>query len=293
MRKTIVGTLALFLVAGAIPLVAQDDGARPAPNVLQIFREVVKPGRGSAHEKVEVGWPRAFRNSKNSPHYLAMTSITGPSEAWFLSGYASYEAWEKQTKAEQSDAALNAELSRLSTADGELLDNVRSVTARFRDDISLRPALNIGAYRYLNVVTVRVRPGMQSKFVEMRKMIKAAHEKAGLKDYYSIFEVQSGMPGPTYLVFIPMKSLKEADEAGPLHSGAAYQEALGGEEGTKKLAELAAAAVINNESAIFAFNPKMSVPPPEYALADAEFWNPKPVMAATPKAKTTAVVKKD
>ncbi len=49
---------------------------------------------------------------------------------------------------------------------------------------------------------------------------------------------------------------------------------------------------MNNEAAIFALNPKMSNPPPEYALVDTGFWNPKPVMAANPKAKTTAENKK-
>jgi hypothetical protein len=291
MKKLAIGALCLFVLSAALPLIAQDDGARPAPNVLQIFREVVKPGRNAAHEKVEMGWPKAFQNSKNPSHYIGMVSITGPSEAWFVAGYPSYEAWEQETKAQQADASLTAATDRLSATDGELLESVRSITAHFRDDLSHRPPLNIGAYRYLNVITVRVRPGNVDKFVEARKMIKAAHEKAGMKDYYSVFEVQSGMPGPSFMIFIPMKSLKEADEAGPLHTSAAYKEALGGEDGQKKLGELASAAVMFNESAIFAFNPKMSVAPPEYSLADPTFWNPKPVMASA-KAKTTASAKK-
>ena len=291
MNKLATGALCLFVLSAAVPLVAQDDGARPAPNVLQIFREVVKPGRNATHEKVEMGWPKAFRNSKNPSHYIGMVSITGPSEAWFVAGYPSYEAWEQETKAQQADAALSSEMDRLSATDGELLESVRSVTAHFREDLSHRPLINIGAYRYMDVFTVHVRPGHVDKFVEARKIIKAAHEKAEMKDYYSVFQVDSGMPGPTFLVLIPMKSLKEADEAGPLHTSAAYKEALGGEDGQKKLGELTAAAVAYNEGAIFAFNPKMSVAPPDFSLADAAFWNPKPVMAST-KAKTAASAKK-
>lgn len=286
MKKSLMGTLALLVLAS--PLVAQqDDGARPAPKLLQIYREIVKPGRNAAHEKIEMGWPKAYRASKSPARYLAMTSITGQNEAWFTSGYDSYEAWEKQTKAEQADATLTAELSRLSTADGEHLEGWRSLTALFREDLSHRPALNIGSYRYLNIVTIRVRPGLQSKFAEARKAIKAAHEKAGLKDYYSIFEVQSGMVGPTFMIFIPMKSLKEADEARVMHASAAYQEALGGEEGNKKIGELNTAAIISNESTILAFSPKMSNPPEYYSIGNAEYWNPKP---AAPKA---APAKKD
>jgi hypothetical protein len=292
MRKVAMGVLGAFLMAGVLPAVAQDDGARPAPKLIQIYREMVKPGRGAAHAKLEAGWPKAYKASKNSAHYLAMTSITGPNEAWFVSGYDSYEAMEKQTKAEESDTALSAELSRLQAADGEFLESTRSITARFREELSLRPPLNMGSYRYLSVTTIRVRPGMGSKFIELRKIIKAAHEKAGMKDYYSVFEVQSGMSGPAFLIFVPMKSLKEVDEAGPLHTSAAYREALGGDDGEKKMTELASAAVMSNEGAIFGFSPKMSVPPPEYLSGNADYWNPKPTMAATPKAKTTAAVKK-
>jgi hypothetical protein len=293
MRKVAMGVLGALLIGIGLPLLAQEDGAGPAPNIIQIGREMVKPGRGAAHEKVEAGWPKAYKASKNSAHYLAMTAMTGPNEAWFISGYDSYEAMEKQNKAEASDPVLSAELTRLQIADGEFLESTRTITAHYRPDLSMRPSINMGSYRYINVVTTRVRPGTQTKFVEMRKAIKAAHEKAGMKDYYSVFEVQSGMTGPVYLIFIPMKSLKEADEAGPLHDSAAYKEALGGDDGQKKMAELASTAIVSNESAIFSFSPKMSVVPPAFlAGGNADYWNPKPMMAATPKAKTTASVKK-
>lgn len=282
MKKCLMGACALTLLVSTA--FAQGDGAMPAPKLLQIFRETVKPGRNAAHEKLEAGWPKAYKASKSPAQYLAMTSMTGPNEAWYVSGYDSYEAWEKQSKAEMADSALAAETMRLSTADGEMLDNVRSVTALFREDLSLRPALNIGSYRYMNVVTVRVRPGFQGKYAEARKMIKAAHEKSGLKDYYSIFEVQSGMTGPAFLIFIPMKSLKEADDARMMHNSAAYKEAMGGDEGDKKMTEMATAAIISNESAIFAFSPKMSSAPANYSMGGNEdYWNPKPVMAMKPK----------
>lgn len=287
MKKFAMGACALILLVSAA-WAQNDDGAMPAPKLLQIYREVVKPGHGAAHEKVEVGWPKAYKASKASARYLAMTTLTGQSEAWFTSGYDSYEAWEKQMKAERADSTLSAELSRLSAADGEHIEGWRSITARFREDLSLRPALNIGSYRYINVVIIRIRPGTQSKFVDARKMIKAAHEKAGLKDYYSVFELQSGMVGPAYMIFIPMKSLKEVDESAGLHTSAAYREALGGEEGSQKLAELTAASINSNESILLEFSPKMSNPPDNYTKGgNAEYWTPKP---AAPKA---AAAKKD
>lgn len=283
MKKTAASVLGLCMFAAALPALAQkNDGARPAPKVIQIWREVVKPGRGPAHEANEAAWAKTYRSSKTPPRYIAMTTIAGPTEAWFVGGHESFDAIEKQMKAEEGDAALTAQTNRLSATDGEMLENVRVIIARFRDDLSHRPSLNIGDYRYMHVITVRVRPGTQGKFTELRKIIKAAHEKNAMTDYFSVFEVQSGMAAPTYLVFIPMKSLKEMDETGPLHTSAAYVEAVGGEEGQKKMAEISNTAILNTESMVFRFNPKMSVPMPEYAIGNEEFWNPKP---ASTKAK--------
>ena len=95
MKKVVFLCLAacLFFSTTLIAL-AQEKAPSGPPKVIQIIREEVKPGKGAAHEKVEVGWPRAFANAKSPTHYLAMTSVTGPSEAWFVTGFNSLAAWE-------------------------------------------------------------------------------------------------------------------------------------------------------------------------------------------------------
>lgn len=285
MKNCTVTLLIVGLALTAMPLLAQNAGEQPAPKILQIVIEDVKAGHGAAHEMTETGWPKAYSGSKAPINYMAMTAITGGSEAWFVTGFPSMEAWEKQRRAEEADATLSAELTRLSAADSEHISSIHNVVGRFREDMSHRPPLNIGNYRYINVVKVRVRPGQVSKFVEARKMVKAAHEKAGLTDYYSVFEVVSGMPAPTFLIFIPMKSLAEADAAPGLHTSAAYKEAMGGDLGDQKINDLITASVIDNEGTIFAFSPKMSLPTPEVVAAAPEFWSPKPLVAAAPTGK--------
>ena len=52
MRRNLTGGLALLFLSTALPLIAQDKGAMPAPRIIQIFRETVKPGHNAAHEKV-------------------------------------------------------------------------------------------------------------------------------------------------------------------------------------------------------------------------------------------------
>ena len=80
-------SLALGTLVFLSPLyqaLAQPPTSPSPPKVLRIYREEVKPGKVAAHEKVEVGWPQAFTKANYAVHYLAMTSMAGPYEAWFI-----------------------------------------------------------------------------------------------------------------------------------------------------------------------------------------------------------------
>lgn len=272
--------LALLLGASApVALQAQDSAAGGPPKVLQIFVESVKPGKGAAHEKVEVGWPQAFRKAKWPSHYLAMTSMTGPSEAWFMSGYDSFEAWEADQKHVEQTPSLQRELDRLSLQDGELLTGTKGIVALYREDLSYRPNIKLGEMRYFTVTTFTLRPGYDSAFADIRKLVQAGHDKTKMDEHWAMFQVVSGMPGSTYLLFLPMKTLKEADVGQEIH-GKPYLDALG-DDGRRQLREFARAGYANVESNLFAFSPKMSYPSKELAAADPAYWNPP--VAAAPK----------
>jgi hypothetical protein len=250
------------------------------PKVLQIFVESVKPGKGAAHEKVEIGWPAAFRKAKWPTHYLAMTSTTGPGEAWFLSGYDSYAALETDQKNVEKTPALSRELERLSTVDGELLAGTRGILATYRPDLSYRPEVDIATMRYFALTIMTLKPGYDSAFADTRKVVHAGHEKANMDEHWAMYQVASGMPGSTYLLLIPMKSLQEADVAQESH-GKPYGDALG-ETGRQQLREFARTAMASSETKLFAFSPKMSYPSDQWVASDPSFWAPKPVAAAKP-----------
>ncbi|MGH9580275.1 MAG: hypothetical protein ACRD2R_04720, partial [Terriglobales bacterium] len=91
----------------------------------------------------------------------------------------------------------------------------------------------------------------------------------------------AGPSSGLYLIFIPMKSMAQMDQAPAIH-GKAYHDALG-EEGEKKLDDFAAQGVESSEGQLFMFSPKMSYPPQKWIDADPDFW--KPVSAAKPAAK--------
>src|ERR1700739_1379086 len=92
---------------------AQDDGTTGPPKVLMIVREMMKPGRnGMTHEKTEGAYVAAIKANHLDIHYLAMTSLSGPSRALFFSGYPSVAAWEEESKALDKNAAGAAALDR-------------------------------------------------------------------------------------------------------------------------------------------------------------------------------------
>src|SRR5436305_4069569 len=100
MKRTAVQIIAAGLcLSGASLIHAQSQ--EPA-RLLRIFREDIKSGRGSAHEKVEAAYARTFAKS-NYPAYIALDGMTGSSQAWFLERYDSYEEMGKAIHLAQSE----------------------------------------------------------------------------------------------------------------------------------------------------------------------------------------------
>jgi hypothetical protein len=286
MKKIFLSVCAIGLLLGvAGQALAQAPGSMPPgpPKVLQIFREEVKVGKGAAHEKFETGYVRAFAKAKWPTTYLAVTSTTGPSEAWFLTRYDSFEAWEKDQRATEKNAALQAELTQLGEKDAEFISGGRSIVLFYREELSYHAVVSIPEMRYFRIVTFRVRPGHDADFAEAVKTVSAAYDKTNLPVHWATFQVYAGMPSGTYLAFVPMKSLKEVDDA--LAHLKEFQ-AAEGEEGMKKLQKISSEAYQLVDSNIYAFSPKRSYVSKEFAAVDPDFWTPKP--AAKPAAGAPA-----
>ena len=285
--KRVLSFLTLCLSFVAVPIVsAQDAGNTPPPNFIQIIREEVKPGKGAAHEKWETGYPRAFSKSAYPVNYTALVTIFGPSEAWFVARYDSFAQREQVDKFMSGHSALLAETDRLDGTDGDFLTGIRTIMARYRADLSHRPGVNIPRMHYFSVAIVRIRPGHNMDFENARKMIKAAHEKVGLKDNHSVYQVVTGMPAGTFLIITPYRSLADVDGMPQIH-GKEYQDAIGA-DGEKKLQEWASSGTLSAETMYFEADPKMSYPSKEAIAADPEFWAPKPAMAAPAMKKPAA-----
>jgi len=270
-------TPALAQVASATP------SPTPLPKILGIYREEVRPGKVPAHAANEAAWAAALAKGQAPDHWLAATSVAGPTEAWFFTAFDSWDALQKQQDAMADNAAMTAEDDKFNALDGDLLSRTSRIVASYRPAISYQPEVSLPTMRYMAIDVVRVKPGKGREFVEAWKATIDAHNTAKMDEHWAVYQVTAGQPDGTFLFIYPMKSLTEIDKAGPMHADAAYRDAVG-ESGRIRMNDMYAACVETSQRLVFALNPKMSVLDKQWAETDS-FWTPKPVPAAAMAAK--------
>jgi hypothetical protein len=274
--KTIASCLlgATLLSTGLSLAAAQEapEGTTPPPKILVIDREFLKPGKGgAAHEKTESAFVQAFARSKWPTHYFAANSLTGKNRTLFFIPYPSFEAWEKDSMAQQKNATLSAAVDRAALADGDLLSETDAGVFTYNEDQSLRGPVDIAHMRYFEISLYRVRPGHRKEWADIVKLVKQAYDKIP-DTHWAVYEAAYGQEDVTYLVIIPMKSAAEIDKS--MEQDKKFVEAMG-EDGMKKLSELESSAVEFTQTNLFQFSPAMSYPPDAWVKADPDFWKPK------------------
>ncbi len=271
--------LGLSLVLGCALIAAAQDESQgmttPPPKVMVIFREFVKPGRDAAHDRSESAFVAAMDRAKWPTHYFAAQSLTGKPRVLFLTGYDSFEAWEKDNMAMEKDAKLSEELGKSAAIDGQLLDSVDQGAFTYDEDQSLRAPVDIARMRYFEVSLYVVRPGHRKDWSDLVKLVMAAYEKIPDSHWAMYDEAYGPGDGAEYVVFTPLKSLAQVDQE--FTEDKDFIAAMG-EDGMKKLGELETAAVESEQSNLFRFNPKMSYPPDAWVKEDPGFWKPKAEM---------------
>jgi hypothetical protein len=249
-----------------------------------IYREEVRPGKGPAHAANEAAWATAFAKGQAPIRWLGMTSVAGPTEAWFLSGYPSWEAFERTEAEMDANVGFTADEDRFSANESDLLSRTSAIVASYRPELSYQSNVNLPQMRYMEVEIFRVKPGHGGEFSETWEAIVAAHGKAKVDEHWAVYQVTAGMPSGTFMFFYPLKSLAEIDKAGPMHAAAAYRDAVG-ESGRARQREMNVNAVESSQRLVFQLSPKMSILDKEWIDGDPSFWTPKPPPAPPAKKK--------
>ncbi len=239
--------LVVALLAASTCISAQDP---PSP-IIYIYREQIKPGRIAAYTQIEEAAAR-FCARANCPNpYFAITSITGPNEAWWINGFASIDAMEEVWRAYGANQEIAQELNSVAERKAHLAFPGTNLTARFREEMSFAPSI---APRFLSITVLHLRPGHSAAFRSMRIPFKSILERAGHPQW--VYQVTSGTEDDTFLIVTPARTMQEIySTPTPLDRNDA-------------VADL----VVSSETRLYAISPVMSMPAPSWVEADPDFW---------------------
>jgi hypothetical protein len=285
MSRVLRTTVLLLLAIGGTAVAAFAQGLPTSqPGLLYLVREEVKVGHVADHPKVEAGWPAAFEKAKSPYYYVALASLSGTPEVWFVAPFENHAAFGDSLKRESEDAALSAELDRLSRADAEHVTSVRQIQAVARKELSHGEFPDVAKQRFYEISIFRVKPGHESGFVDAAKAYGAAAGRGAPDVNYRVYQVIAGMPEPTYLIFSSVVSFGDFDKM--MTSSEATMKAATDDE-RKTLQTFLADGVYSTETFRFRLDPAMSYVPKEVRDSDPAFWAPKKPMAKPAPKPTT------
>ena len=270
----------LLVSAGLVSVPALHAQSRGDDSkVLTIQREFTKPGKdGASHEMTEAGFIRAVQANKGNIHYIALTSLSGPNRALFVSGYSSLAAVDAERKSMPS-AALAA-MDKAMVSDGDVLSQTDESVWLRRDDLSTNVSGPPVGMRMLEISEFVVKPGHTHEFEQLAKMYTDAAKNIP-EFHWTCYQMAYGRAeGPTYLVLTALKSGGDADAE--FGAGRKFAEAVG-EDGMKKISELEAASVASEDTNLFLVSPKMSIPTDAMLKGEPDFWRPKSAASAAAK----------
>ena len=272
MMKNTIGLAAALALGVANSVLAQTGLPTTQPNLLHIFREEVKVGHAAEHERVEVGWPAAYEKAKSPYYYLALVSLTGAPEAWFVAPYESHQAQGESMKFDRGDGVLGAELARLQRADADHLTSARSIHAIARKELSHGNFPEMPKQRFFEITTFRVRPGHGEAFAAAAKLYGAAVTRSGATTSFRVYEVVAGMPGPTFLVFSSVTAFADFDKV--MSNDDTIMKAFTADD-QKAFQKFFTEGLIGSDTQRFELSPHMSYVSAEVRATDPAFWMPK------------------
>lgn len=285
--RLLLGVLSLSAAGAA----AQEPPPGPPP-VLVISREEIKPGSMGAHEK-QVGSYMALFNRANVGGYrIGLAPISGDdNQVLYLEGYASFAELEatrkKSDETFSASPALQAELDGLEARTGPMHSSQKTALAVFREDLSYRPLKmdEVAKARYFNVTVTHAKVGRGVDYTAYTKQFNAAREKAKLDEHSAVYQVLSGAPPGTFVTFTVNRSLTEWDTftKNIQARNKTIDEALGGDVVAAQRRDMAEQIIAESKSSLYAVNPKISRPSPQFAGYDPGFWSPKPAAAKETK----------
>src|SRR5437588_2371728 len=145
-------TVRMLALFSALSIAAAAQIPAEPPKVLRLVREIVKPGKAAAHEKLATISAHAMARWKYPVNLLALSALTGDEEGWTLESHDSFASVENAETFIEKSPALKWSLGQYEAQDGELVSARRRMLAAYRKDLSYRGeqlAQNLPKMRYM------------------------------------------------------------------------------------------------------------------------------------------------
>jgi hypothetical protein len=217
---------------------------------VNIYREQVKPGRMAKVVQIEEAAARFCAKMSCPNPYLAITSITGPTELWWINGFDSVETMEKVLHVYSADNQITQYLNSVAESKADFVFPGINFLARFRDDLSLSASTTFAYARYISITVAQVRPGQSATFEKARQTLRAAQQRTGRTQW--VYQVTSGTEDGTYIIMTPGRTILEVRAFATLddHSD----------------------SLATSETRLYAVTPSLSMPAQSWIEADPDFW---------------------
>lgn len=247
--------------------------ATAPPKLVLLVHQQFQFGKAGARQKLEVAMSRACDRLTVPNSWIDLESITGLPEALSFDPFDSFDGVDKAFLAWGQIFAAHPDLARMQGEIDVTLSSQRTLIAVRRDDLGFRVnEIDLSKAHFIRVLEVRLHPGHESDFVEAFKTLSAAHERINSDIPWVVYQVNVGLPSPSFLVFVPMIALRQNEDL--LARRMSLQEAEG-EEGFQRMQQIARDAYAATESNLYAVSPEMSHVSREFAEGDPAFWTPK------------------
>jgi hypothetical protein len=281
MNKTCSLFLGMFLAASCVTTAAAQDQSPTAvkpPKYIQIVVEYVKPGKGGlAHDKTESAYVAANQKLKFPINYWAYNAMSGKSRAIYISGFDSFGELGKAMKAFDSPGVAST-FEPINVADGELLQDTKTLLFSYDADISLRPEIDLLHHRFLEADILHVKSGHTKEFFDLAKAWVAVGQKAGPSAHWACFHAEYGEDTGYYVCLTTDNSLDDVDKAGADFSKIYDAQS---EAEKQRLRDLRSSALDEDRTELYSVNPAQSYVPADFGKLDP-FWKAKGT--AAPKA---------
>jgi hypothetical protein len=269
-----VAAFVLICVGGATG--QTKDSARPeaaAPKFVVLVYARFPFNKTTESGKALAAAARACAGLNVPNSWIVMDSVTGEPEVLSFDPFDSFAHIGKAFAEWGPIYAAHSELGKFQAQINGALASQRTIVAERRDDLSYREnRIDLSKARFLRVLEVRLHPGHEGEFAEAFKKLTAAYEKTESDLPWVVYQVDVGMPSPTFFAFVSMRTLAQNDDL--LNLRDRLHEAEG--EAAERMQQIARAAYAHTESNLYAISPEKSHVSKEFAAGDPEFWTPKP-----------------